>query len=55
LARTHYIGFDCGPERHGTSTVDWSARILEQTGFDVQVLKRRRTIVFGANKRFAGA
>ena len=55
LARTHYISFDCGPERQGKSTADWSAIILEKAGFSVQLLKRRRTIVFGANKRFANA
>jgi FkbM family methyltransferase len=55
LARTRFIAFDCGPERAGADTVDWSSKILEEAGFDVRLLDRRRTIVFGSNKRYARA
>ena len=55
LARTRYVSLDCGPERQGQSTADWSTRILEEAGFYVELLKRRRTIVFGTNRRFASA
>lgn len=53
LSRTHYISLDCGPERHGETTVAWSKRLLEEAGFNVELLRRRRTILFGTNRRLA--
>jgi FkbM family methyltransferase len=52
LARTRYVSFDCGPEREGESTVAGARALLEDAGFRVELLKRRRTIVFGTNMRF---
>ncbi len=52
LERTHYVALDCGMEREGADTVEASRQILSDTGFAVELLPRRRTILFGSNKRY---
>jgi len=35
LRKTEWVAFDCSPERHGTSTVEYTREFLIDNGFTV--------------------
>jgi FkbM family methyltransferase len=51
LASTCFLSIDCGPERHGTKTLDACEKILHLHDFKTQPLDAERNILLGINPK----